>query len=85
MKEVLDMSQEKVNRYKQEKANRKEALAKEKRNAMIAKAVGGVVALALVCWIGYSVYDMTNKPDTTPIEVDSTALDEYLNAMETAE
>jgi len=31
MKEVLDMSQEKVNRYKEEKAKRKEILAKEKR------------------------------------------------------
>ncbi len=76
------MSQEKVNRYKEEKANRKAIQAKEKRKKMIAKAVGGVIALGLVCWIGYSVYDMANKPDTTPVEVDASALDDYINAID---
>lgn len=76
------MSQEKVNRYKEKKANRKAIQAKEKRNKMIVKAVTGVIALALVCWIGYSVYDMANKPDTTPVEVDASALDEYISSMD---
>ncbi len=75
------MSQEKVNRYKEEKANRKAIQAKEKRSRTISKAVGGLVALALVCWLGYSVYDMCNKPDTTPVQVDAAALDEYLNEL----
>ena len=52
------MSQEKVNRYKEEKANRKELLAKEKKKQAMMKAGAGVVVLALVCWLGYSVYDM---------------------------
>ena len=41
------MSQEKVNRYKEEKANRKAIQAKERRSRTISKAVGGLVALAL--------------------------------------
>lgn len=77
------MSQEKVNRYKEEKANRKAIQAKEKRRKLFVKAVGGLIALALVCWLGYSVYDMCNKPDTTPIQVDAAALDEYLNELGT--
>ena len=46
------MSQEKVNRYKEEKANRKELLAKEKKKQAVTKVCAGVIALALVCWIG---------------------------------
>ena len=56
------MSQEKVNRYKEEKAHRKEILAKEKRHKTYMKIGGGVIALALVCWLGYSVYDMATRP-----------------------
>ena len=41
------MSQEKVNRYKEEKANRKEILAKEKRKQALTKVCAGVIALAL--------------------------------------
>ncbi len=79
------MSQEKVNRYKEEKAKRKENLAKEKRNQTLLKAAGCVIALALVCWIGYSVHDMANKPDTTPIQVDTSAMDAYLNGLDEVE
>ena len=82
------MSQENVNRYKEAKANRKETMAKEKRQGMIVKLVSSVVALALVCWLGYSVYNLATRPDTTPVEVDATAMQEYLNdlyAVETAE
>lgn len=81
------MSQEKVNRYKEEKANRKEILAKEKRKQTLTKVCAGAVALALVGWIGYSVYDMATRPDTSTIEMDASALDSYLSSMgtETAE
>ncbi|MCI8558880.1 MAG: hypothetical protein HFI19_14205 [Lachnospiraceae bacterium] len=75
------MSQEKVNRYKQEKANRKEILAKEKKKQTITKAAAGVIVLALVCWLGYSVYDMATRPDTSTIEMDASALDSYLSSM----
>ncbi len=77
------MSQEKVNRYKEEKANRKELLAKEKKKQAMMKAGAGVVVLALVCWLGYSVYDMANRPDTSTIEMDTSALDSYLSTMGT--
>lgn len=79
------MSQEKVNRYKEEKANRKEILAKEKRHKTYMKIGGGVIALALVCWLGYSVYDMATRPDTSAVTINTTALDEYLSGLETEE
>lgn len=77
------MSQEKVNRYKEEKAKRKEILAKEKKKQTIVKVCAGVIALALVCWIGYSVYVTATRPDTSSVEIDSTALDEYLSSVGT--
>ena len=48
------MSQAKVDRYKEEKANRKKVMRKEK----IRKCAVAVVAAALVVWIGYSAYNM---------------------------
>ncbi len=75
------MSQEKVNRYKEEKANRKQILAKEKRHKHMLQFVGIVIALALVCWLGYSVYDMATRPDTSALTINTTALDEYLNGL----
>ena len=41
------MSQEKVNKYKEEKANRKEAIAKQKRQQARNKAIAIVVAVVL--------------------------------------
>lgn len=50
------MSQEKIDRYKEEKANRKKELAKQKRNALLGKIAGVVVVVALLGWIGWSGY-----------------------------
>ena len=51
------MSQAKVDKYKQEKANRKEIMRKEKLQNTIRRCVVGVVAVALMGWIGYSAYN----------------------------
>ncbi len=76
------MSQEKVNRYKEEKANRKRILAKERRRRRLTRLCGGVIALALVCWFGYSVYDLATRPTTEALEIDTTALDDYISSLE---
>ena len=48
------MSQEKVDKYKKEKANRKETMRKEKIANKIRKFVVVVVGVALIGWVGYS-------------------------------
>ena len=48
------MSQEKVDRYKQEKVNRKQIMRKQKLMNNMRKGVLVVVALALIGWLGYS-------------------------------
>lgn len=76
------MSQEKVARYKEEKANRKAILKKEKRKHFFRKCIVGVVALGLVGWIGYSVYTMyeSNRPRQTA-EVDYSEINTYIDNL----
>lgn len=76
------MSQEKVTRYKEQKANRRGTLKKEKRMKMIRKCVYGIVGIALAVWVGISAYDEYEdwKPRKS-VEVDYQALDEYMDAL----
>lgn len=76
------MSQAKVDRYKEEKKNRKANQAKAKRNALIAKISGGVVAAALIVWLGYSaVVTYQQSVNGGTVTVDTTALDEYTSGL----
>ncbi len=80
------MSQEKVNKYKEEKANRKAILKREKRNRMIGRIVGSVIGLALVGWIGFSIYDkVATGMETAQTEVKLEALTNYLTGLDTAD
>ena len=76
------MSQEKVERYKEEKRKRKANLAKKKRKALITKICGSVVVAVLAVWIGYSAVDSYQKSvNSAPVTVDLTALDEYTSSL----
>lgn len=72
------MSQEKVDRYKKEKANRKSIMKKEKAANVLRKCVVGLVALLLVGWVGYSAYGTykSNKPKDS-VEIDYTAFTNF--------
>lgn len=68
------MSQEKVDRYKEQKKNRKKIMKKEKRNRYFGAAAGVLVCLCLVGWAGWSGYRSyeNNKPVSyTEINMDS--------------
>ena len=49
------MSKEKVERYKQEKANRKEILAKEKKKKFWAKVAGWAALAVIIVGIGVAI------------------------------
>jgi hypothetical protein len=49
------MSQAKVDRYKEEKKNRKKIMAKEKRMRIAGYVAGCLVAAGIIGWAGYSV------------------------------
>ncbi|MBO7709989.1 MAG: hypothetical protein J6S83_05945 [Lachnospiraceae bacterium] len=83
------MSQAKVDRYKEEKKNRKQIMAKEKREWAMIKAGGGILAALVVAWIGFSVYQTINapkEPENTPIvvtdyTVNTDALNDYISSL----
>ena len=76
------MSQEKVDRYKKEKANRKQTMRKERMMSIVRKTVLAVVAVALVAWLAYSAYDIheSNK-ERAVAEVNYSAVPDYLNSL----
>lgn len=76
------MSQEKVDRYKEQKRNRKAIQARKKRNSLIAKGCAGLLVLALATWLGYSAWDSyETKQNSGPVTADITALNEYTTAL----
>lgn len=78
------MSQKKVDAYKKEKANRSQAIKKEKMMLKIQKAALAVVGLGIVCWIGVSIYgkyEAAQEAIVVQTEMNTTALDDYLNEM----
>lgn len=76
------MSQEKVNKYKEEKANRKEIMKKEKMQHMIRRCVVGVCGLALVAWLGYSAYNVYEESQPKEsVAVNYDAITEYQSEL----
>lgn len=80
------MSQEKVDRYKEEKANRKETMKKQKRQRVLRNTAVGIVCAAVVGWVGYSGYQslVKNQPVETA-EIDYSSVVEYLTGLTEAE
>lgn len=76
------MSQEKVNKYKEEKANRKETMKKAKRASLVRNIVASVVLVAAIGWVGFSgvTYIIEHRP-RPEVSVDYTALDDYAKSL----
>lgn len=68
------MSQAKVDRYKQEKSNRKKIMKKEKRLLFLEKLAGCLLCAAVVFWIGYSIYDYAQNADSSETATVTTAV-----------
>lgn len=82
------MSQEKVNKYKEQKKNRKQEVKKEKRVYRLEMAVWGIIGFAFIGWMGYSAYGViTRGSDDKVVEyaLDADALNDYMNGLSQAE
>ncbi len=75
------MSQEKVDQYKKEKANRKKTVNKEKRLYKLEMGAVVVVLAAAIGWFGYSVYQSQQPEKTINVSTDYTSVDNYLNGL----
>ena len=76
------MSQEKVDRYKKEKANRKKVLARNRVKRICGTILGWVILAALVGWAGYAGYQYYEK--NRPVETfycDTSVLDDYIAGL----
>ena len=75
------MSQEKVDRYKKEKANRKKTNLKRKIRNRVAKVVAVVILVGLVGWCGYAGYNYyeDHKPVNKYYADLSAVTDKYAN------
>ncbi|MBO5069681.1 MAG: hypothetical protein J6C37_04885 [Roseburia sp.] len=80
------MSQAKVDRYKEEKANRKEIMKKEKRNRIIGKICGWAILVALVGWAGVSAVNgyINSRPIET-IYANLDSLNDYMTSLSAEE
>lgn len=72
------MSQEKVEKYKEAKANRKEIMKKEKRARIFRNSMAVVALVAVVGWLGYSAvaFYFDNLP-REEVQVDYTAISDF--------
>lgn len=76
------MSQAKVDKYKQEKAKRKQTLKKEKMQRVLRRCAAGIVAIALVAGFGYSAYNIyESKKPKEEITVDYSAVTSLSQAL----
>lgn len=80
------MSQAKVDHNKQQRANRKKIVAKQKRQHIAAVICGWVVAIAIVGWAGYSIYrSYENSKPVETIYANLESIDNYLSSLNAAE
>lgn len=82
------MSQAKVDRYKEEKANRKKTMKKAKIMHGFYSVIGAAICVVILGWIGYSAYGYFHSEDTQTTartEVNVDALNDYLSTLQTAD
>lgn len=80
------MSQAKVDRYKQEKANRKKIMAQEKRKHLLAVVCGWVIVIAIVGWAGFSAYNAyENSRPVETIYANLDSINSYMASLSAAE
>ncbi len=80
------MSQAKVDRYKEEKAHRKQIMAREKRNHRIAVVCGWAVTAAIVWWIGVSAYGLyENSQPMKTIYANLDSINDYMSSLDAEE
>ena len=78
------MSQEKVDKYKNEKNHRKEIQKRESRILFLEKLAAIVICIVAAGWIGYSAFNMESSEEegqVTTTEMDITAMTDYLQEL----
>lgn len=77
------MSQAKVDKHKEEKANRRKIMKREKRMHRLEMSAVVLVVALMIGWIGFSVHDkMENKENTKETVIFNTdPIQDYLTQL----
>lgn len=80
------MSQQKVDQKKLDKKNRRSMLRKKKAEEIASIAIVSIIGLAIVAWVGFSVYTKVQKSAEANQtyeynEIDTSALQDYLSTL----
>lgn len=78
------MSQAKVDRYKQEKANRGQTMKRERFFRKLEIGAGILVACLILVWCGVSVYQKAEEKRAAQVEtaeLDNTAISDYMASL----
>ena len=76
------MSQEKVDKYKKEKANRKKIVKKQRIMNVVRKTVLSLAVIALVGWLGYSAYQTHEAEKERPVaQVNYDSINNYMSQL----
>ncbi|MDD3277642.1 MAG: hypothetical protein PHG16_01975 [Lachnospiraceae bacterium] len=79
------MSQEKVDRYKKDKANRQKIMRREKWIRRLEYGGSAVVLVALIGWFSFAVYQNVENNKTveaTTYEMNVDAIQSYLSTIQ---
>ena len=80
------MSQEKVDQKKYDKTHRRSLLRKKRLEEFLSIACVSIIGLAIIGWIGFSVYTKIQSADAENAtveyaEIDNSALQDYLATL----
>ena len=78
------MSQAKVDYNKEQKYNRKKLVKKQKVQRVVGTIAATVVAVALIGWVGFSMYNKQQDEkaaEITKLTLDSAALSDYTSSL----
>ncbi len=82
------MSQAKVDKYKEDKKNRKKIMAKEKREWFLTQLLLIVAGIVIVAWVAIGAFQAIRNSAPAPVvepvtyTIDNTAIEDYLDALE---
>ena len=78
------MSQAKVDYNKEQKYHRKKLVKKQKVQRVVGTIAATVVAVALIGWVGFSMYNKQQEEkaaEITKLTLDSSALSDYTSSL----
>lgn len=76
------MSQAKVDKYKEEKAVRKETIKRKKAKKVATKVLIVIIIIGFFAWVGYSAYkDYQARQPKTTTEVNMDAINDFSELM----